>query len=125
MSQEKGDTFTVGLSEAEKNDLEKMIGEFRRFRPNDARREAEEPIQGQVDSLARKLADLTEMVLTADRQMATLMEVIRLSHQKSELLNQRLDAVIAALKKGRCSDNEWNQTVHEPGPGKYHRTDPR
>ena len=101
MSQQKGDTFPVGLSEAEKNDLEKMISEFRRYRPNEAGREAGEPIQSQLDSLARKLADLTEMVLTTDRQMATLMEVIRLSHQKSELLNQRLDAVIAALKKGR------------------------
>jgi hypothetical protein len=33
--------------------------------------------------------------------MAPLVEIIRLSHQKSELLSQRLDAVIAALKKGR------------------------
>jgi len=101
VSHQEGDTFTVGLSEAEKNDLEKMIGEFRRHRPNDASMETGEPIQGQLDSLTRRLADLTEMVLTTDRRIATLMEVIRLSHQKSELLNQRLDAVIAALKKGQ------------------------
>lgn len=101
MTTNKVDTFTVGLSEAEKHDLEKMIGEFRRHHPVDSHAEAREPIQAQVDSITRRLADLTEMLLTIDRQVARLVEVIRLSHQKSDLLIQRLDAVIAALKKGR------------------------
>ena len=103
MSQQKIDALPVGLSEAEKDDLEKMIGEFRRDRLKDADASGEtrEPIQAQVDRLTRRLADLSESVLTTDRQMAALVEVMRLSHQKSELLNQRLDAVIAALKKGR------------------------
>ena len=101
MSQQKIDAFTVGLSEAEKDDLEKMIGDFRRDRPEDARGETRESIQAQMANLTRRMADLSEMVLSTDRQMAALVEVIRLSHQKSELLNQRLDAVIAALKKGR------------------------
>jgi hypothetical protein len=101
MSQQKIDAFAAGLSEAEKDDLEKMIGDFRRDRPQDAFREAREPIQAQVDRLTRRLADVSEWLLTTDRQMTALVEVMRLSHQKSELLNQRLDAVIAALKKGR------------------------
>jgi hypothetical protein len=101
MPQQKVDAFTFGLSEAEKDDLEKMIGEFRRHRLKDSHGKTNEPIQAQLDHLARRLADLTEMVLTIDRQMDRLVEVIRLSHQKSELLSQRLDAVIAALKKGR------------------------
>lgn len=101
MPQQKDDLFTPGLSKAEKQDLEKMIGEFRRPRPVDARGESREPIQTQLDSITRRLADLTEMVLTIDRQIVPLMEIIRLSHQKSELLAQRLEAVIAALKKGR------------------------
>ena len=101
MSQQEIDALDTGLSEAEKNDLEKMIGEFRRDRSQDAPGEARAPIQAQVDRLTRRLADLSEWILTTDRRMAALMEVIRLSHQKSELLNQRLDAVITALKKGR------------------------
>ena len=87
MSQQKIDALDVGLSEAEKDDLEKMIGDFHRDRPRDAPGEAGESIQAQLDSLSRRLADLVD--------------IMRLSHQKSELLNQRLDAVIAALKKGR------------------------
>ena len=101
MPQQKDDPFPAGLSTAEKQDLERMIGEFRRPRPDDARGESSEPIQVQLDSITRRLADLTEMVLTLDRRTAPLVEIIRLSHQKSELLNQRLEAVIAALKKGR------------------------
>ena len=101
MSQQKIDALPVGLSEAEKDDLENMIGEFRRGRQQDASGETREPIQAQVDGLTRRLADLSEWILTTDRQMAALADVMRLSHQKSELLNQRLDAVIAALKKGR------------------------
>ena len=100
MPQKKSDAFRVGLTKTEKQGLETMAGEFRRHLPADALAEAREPIQTQLDSLTRRLADLTEMVLSIDRQMAPLAEVVRLSHQKSELLNQRLDAVIAALKKG-------------------------
>jgi len=101
MSQQEIDALDPGLSEAEKNDLDKMIGEFRRDRSPDAPGDAREPIQVQVDRLTRRLADLSEWILTTDRRMAALVEVIRLSHQKSELVNQRLDAVISALKKGR------------------------
>ncbi|WP_155320191.1 hypothetical protein [Desulfosarcina alkanivorans] len=100
MSQKNADTFTVGLSEAEKQDLEEMIGDFRRKSAGGDLPEETTPTRTQLDSIARKLADLSEMVLRMDRQMAPLVEVIRLSHQKSELLSQRLDAVIAALKKG-------------------------
>lgn len=101
MPQQKKDELSVGLSEAEKQDLEKMIGEFRRKRPEETHSATSGPHQAQLDSVTRRMADLTEMVLAMDRQMAPLAEVIRLSHKKSELLSQRLDAVIAALKKGR------------------------
>ncbi len=94
------DSLAVGLSEAEKHDLEEMIGEFRGCCQVDCPSDAREPIQAQLDSLALRMADLTEMVLAIDRRLAPLAEVLRLSHQKSELLNQRLDAVIDALKKG-------------------------
>jgi hypothetical protein len=100
MSQQEIDLLAAGLSEAEKDDLEKMIGQFHRDRSKDATGEAGEPIQAQMTSLMRKLADLGNLVLTIDRRMAALVDIVRLSHQKSELLNQRLDAVIAALKKG-------------------------
>ena len=101
MSQQRLDEFPVGLSEAEKEDLEKMIGDFRRQSRAASHAEEREPLQSQLDSITQRLADLTEMFLNIDRRMAPLAEVIRLSHQKSELLSRRLDAVISALKKGQ------------------------
>ena len=93
--------LAVGLTEAEKDDLEKMIGEFRRQGTPAVLADDREPLQDQLDRITQKLADLTEMFLRIDRRLEPLAEVIRLSHQKSELLNRRLDAVIDALKKGR------------------------
>jgi len=101
MPQAQRDAFTTGLSEAEKDDLEKMIGAFRRQGRPDPATVAREPLQDQLDRINRRLADLTEMILRIDRRLEPLVEVIRLSHQKSDLLNRRLDAVIDALKKGR------------------------
>lgn len=100
MSQQKLDTLPIGLSEAEKDDLETMIGEFRRQRRINPATEANEPLQAQLDSITQRIADLTETVLKIDRRMAPLVEINHLSHRKSELLNERLDAVIVALKKG-------------------------
>ena len=78
-----------------------MIGEFRRQSNVDPATDEREPLQEQLDRINRQLADLSEMFLRIDRRLKPLVEVIRLSHQKSELLNRRLDAVIDALKKGR------------------------
>jgi hypothetical protein len=101
MPKQKIEPFTADLSEAEKQDLEKMIGEFRQERPTEGLSETRGSNRAQLDSVTRRLADLTEMVLSIDRQLAPLAEIVRLSHKKSELLSQRLDTVIAALKKGR------------------------
>ena len=100
MPQMNLDSLVVGLSEAEKDDLERMISEFRCQDLSDPDEGIDNPLKAQLDSTTQKLNQLTKMVLKIDRQMAALVEVIGLSHQKSELLNQRLDAVIAALKKG-------------------------
>jgi hypothetical protein len=101
MPKQKIEPFTADLSEAEKQDLEKMIGEFRQERPTEGLSETRGSNRAQLDSVTRRLGDLTEMVLSIDRQLAPLAEIVRLSHKKSELLSQRLDTVIAALKKGR------------------------
>ncbi len=100
MPQHPLDDLPVGLTEAEKEDLEEMIVAFHRNHHPDQPEADRQPLQGQSDDSESKLADLTEMILSIDRRLSSLVEVMRLSHEKSELLTQRLDAVIAALKKG-------------------------
>ena len=95
------------ISAAEKDDLEKMIGAFRRQRPPASETGPKEPFQEQLDRIDQKLTDLTDRFLHINRRMESLANVVRLSQQKTERLNRRLDAVIEALRqKDACSENE-------------------
>ncbi|WP_319526264.1 hypothetical protein [uncultured Desulfosarcina sp.] len=102
MSQPVSDAFPMGITAAEKDDLEKMIGEFRRQHPPASEASGRESVQDQLDRIHQKLADLTDMILRINRRMEPLAEVVRFSQQKTELLNRRLDAVIEALKEKGC-----------------------
>ncbi|BBO79254.1 hypothetical protein DSCW_66710 [Desulfosarcina widdelii] len=107
MPQPESDAFSMEISAAEKDDLEKMIGAFRRQRPPALETSSKEPFQDQLDRINQKLDDLTNMILHIDRRMEPLAKVVRLSQQKTQLLNRRLDAVIEALKKKDAySENE-------------------
>jgi len=107
MPQPESNAFSMEISAAEKDDLEKMIGAFRRHHPPALEASPKEPFQGQLDRIEQKLADLTDMILHINRRMEPLAKVVRLSQQKTELLNRRLDAVIEALKqKDAYSENE-------------------
>ena len=93
------DDLPVGLTEAEKEDLEEMIAAFRRHDHTDRPAADRQPTRSQLDDDESILADLTEMISSIDRRLSSLVEVTHLSQEKIELFTQRLDAVIAALKK--------------------------
>lgn len=88
----------MGLSEEERHDLEKMIGEFRQDRPNAAPDMVS--IQKQIEALNKRMAYLTNMFLIIDRRMKPLYEIMRLTFEKSEILNERINAIIEALQTG-------------------------
>ena len=92
--------FNIGLSEEEKRDLEKMIGEFQTDRHLDPASADTASIQKQIDAINKRLAYLTSMFLTIDRRMKPLYETVRLTFHKSELINQRIDAIIDSLRSG-------------------------
>ena len=95
---EQPNAFDPGLSEDEKRDLEKMIGDYQQSRENGRR--DEESIQKQIDALQKRMAYLTSMFLSMDRRMKPLYESIRLLAEKSEVLNQRIDTIIDAMRSG-------------------------
>jgi hypothetical protein len=90
--------FNIGLSEEEKRDLERMIGDFQQSRSIDPA--DEDSIQNQIDAINKRMAYLTTMFLTLDRRMNPLYEITRLLLEKSEILNQRIDAIIDSLRSG-------------------------
>jgi len=98
MSKHNDDQIDISLSQSERQKLKKILEESQGHPALDAEELAGEISQAQSGRLIRRMADLTEMILKLDSQMEALKTAARLSQQKSERLNQRLDAVIHALK---------------------------
>lgn len=94
-------SISMRLSEEEKRDLEEMIGEFQKERVRSVSADQEPPsVQEQIDAINKRLTYLTSMMLTMDKLLAPLYETIRLTIQKSELLNKRIDKLIKSLRSG-------------------------
>jgi len=92
--------LAAGLSKEEKQDLERMILDFQRERSAGITKYDFVSIQKQIDSINKRLAYLTSMFLTIDKRMQPLYETVRLTYQKSEILNERINAVIDTLRSG-------------------------
>lgn len=92
--------FNIGLSEEEKNDLERMIGEFQQERNSVLPTIDLSAIQQQIETMNKRLAYLTNMFLALDRRMKPLYETIRLTVEKSEILNQRINTLIESIRTG-------------------------
>ena len=90
--------LNVGLSEEEKEDLEKLIKEFKSEQPVSISGMTLEDVQDQVRSMGERLAQLSEMLLKFDKRLKSLYTILRLSYQKSEEMNERIDAIIKSIR---------------------------
>ena len=89
-----------GLSDEEKNDLEEMIGQFQEARARNEPVNDFESIQLQIDAMNQRLEQLSNLFLKLDRRIQPLYETIRLTYQKSEVLNQRINTLIDSIRMG-------------------------
>jgi hypothetical protein len=92
--------INIGLSEEEKRDLETMIGEFQMERTASDPEMDMAAVQKQIEAINKRMEYLTNMFLTIDRRLKPLCEIIRLTFEKSELLNQRINALIESIRTG-------------------------
>lgn len=92
--------ISFGLSEEEKRDLEQMIGEFQKERSASIPVTDPEALQKQIDNMNKRLARLTNLFLTLDRRIKPLYEVARLTFEKSELLNRRINTMLESIRNG-------------------------
>jgi hypothetical protein len=90
--------LTLGLSDAEKNDLEEMIKAFREKQPAEPETMVSEDIQKQIMSLTENLAQYGDILLKFDAKLKLLYGILRLSDQKNRILDQRINAAIELLK---------------------------
>lgn len=98
MTEKALEEITVGLSEAEKQDLEEMIKVFKEKRSTVPETLAEEDVQKQMLSINENLAHYGDILLKFDTKLKLLYGILRLSDQKNRVMNQRIEAVIELLK---------------------------
>ena len=91
--------ITIGLSDAEKDDLEEMIKAFREKQPAEPEALASEDIQKKMMSLTENLAQYGDILLKFDAKLKLLYGILRLSDQKNRILDQRINAAIELLKR--------------------------
>lgn len=101
MVDETSTEFGVGLSGEEKEDLEKLIKALKQEQSASAPGAALEDIQRQVRSVSEHLAQLGEMLLKFDIRIKSFYEIMRLSYQRSEVMNKRIDSIIESIKGGK------------------------
>ena len=90
--------ITIGLSDAEKDDLEEMIKAFREKQSAAPETPASEDIQKKIMSLTENLAQYGDILLKFDAKLKLLYGILRLSDQKNRILDQRIKAALELLK---------------------------
>lgn len=98
MTEKDLEEISIGLSDAEKNDLEEMIKAFRKKQTATPETRTSEDMQDQISSINEDLAHYGDILLKFDTKLKLLYGILRLSDQKNRVMNQRIDAVIELLK---------------------------
>ena len=105
MTEKKQDGFDLGLSDEEKADLESMISDFSADRSAQPAIAPGIDLQDKVEELQNKFSQMGEIVLKINKRMDAFYEIVQLMHQKSDIMNRRIDLLIDA----------------SPSPSKQHR----
>ena len=90
----------IGLSEKEKDDLEELIKGLKQSQSDSPLGTKLEDIQKKIGFINEYVTQLNEVLLNFDNRMETFYEIIRLSHQKSEIVNKRIEAIIESINNG-------------------------
>ena len=94
MTNKDSKEIDFSLSDGEKDDLDQMIKDFNRERstllesPDD---------ENQLKVMKDRFEQLGDVILKINDRVDSLYEIMRLMHQKSEMLNARIDEIRDAL----------------------------
>lgn len=98
MVDENQTEFSVGLSDEEKEDLENLIKTYRDEQFLLSPDADLEDIQRQFEILTEHITRVSEIMLRFDKRMKSFYEIFRLSAQKSESMNERIDTIVKYVK---------------------------
>jgi len=89
----------MGLSEEEKLDLQKLIVEFKQA-GTASEMGGSGAMAEDIEAMNKRMAHLTQLILTIDRRMQPLYEIVRLSLEKNQILSNRINAIIDSIRSG-------------------------
>jgi hypothetical protein len=90
-----------GLSREERDDLDKLIKGLKEEQPPAVSSAAIADLQKQVKAMRTRVIQLTKIVSEYDKKMKACSEIMRLFYQKSEVMNERIDAISDSAKGGK------------------------
>jgi len=94
MTNKNAKEIDFSLSDEEKDDLDQMIKDFNRERST----LLESPDhENQLKVMKDRFEQLGDVILKINDRVDSLYEIMRLMHQKSEMLNTRIDEIREAL----------------------------
>jgi len=79
------------LSEEEKNDLDRMIQDFNRERSALLKSTSNDEVDKQLQVMKERFDQLSDVILKINDRVDSLYEILQLMHQKSEILNSRIE----------------------------------
>ena len=85
------------LSDEEKDDLDRMIKDFNRDRNDLLENMDTEDAESRLKNMKDRFDQLGDVILKINDRVDSLYEIMRLMHQKSEMLNARIDDIRNAL----------------------------
>ncbi len=94
MTNKNSKEIDFSLSDEEKDDLDQMIKDFNRERS--ALLESPDN-ENQLKVMKDRFEQLGDVILKINDRVDSLYEIMRLMHQKSEMLNARIDEIREAL----------------------------
>jgi hypothetical protein len=97
-SPREGPGLDGGLSEDEKDDLERLIKGLRDEQLPGGNVAVVEGLQKQAEALQDRVVQLTKIIKKYDYRMKTYAEVLRLYNEKTELMNRRMDKIEDLIK---------------------------
>lgn len=89
-----------GLSEEERGDLEKLIKDLNKELPADVSALLKR-LQKQVQTTEKRVAKLGKLLVAYDRKLKSCYNIMRLQQEKTEMMNERIDAAVDAMTEGK------------------------
>ena len=99
ISEDVLEEINIGLSDAEKSDLEEMITVFRNNQSEILESQDSTSDEKKLLKINEKLCQYSNVLLKFDKKLKLLYEIFRLSDQKNRIMNQRINAILELLKR--------------------------